>query len=287
MFFEQLLCSYIKDVLLLCPLMVGLEMTQFVVTMGADGFIDFLMSYCVELVLVLAERVYLDPALKAVGSVFPYIQVFFVRRYIDIRQKILDPEGLEDKEEVPDPEEPEENVIEDLIDAFQVYANETTACCLAPFLILWMLVFSKELKLVDTYGIRDSDLVYYVLFSIVTVPTQMTMDVFIQNSQELFHGWKVYEYLRYAQQRFINRTERWKLTESEQDESIDKNLRACDQLCFSTQFYFINSLTSTGLVFVIFAIEMMILAQYNMFGDPMFAGCAGYIGLVAYGIKFL
>merc|ERR1711881_835922 len=63
MFFEQLLCSYIKDVLLLCPLMVGLEMTEFVVTMGADGFIDFLMSYCVELILVLVERVYMDPAL--------------------------------------------------------------------------------------------------------------------------------------------------------------------------------------------------------------------------------
>jgi hypothetical protein len=287
MMFEQILCNYIKDVLLLCPLMVGLEMTQFIVTMGADGFIDFLMSYCVELVLVLAERVYLDPAIKAVSSVFPYIQVFFLRRYVDIRQKILDPEGLEDKEEIPDPEDPEENVIEDLIDAFQVYANETTAACLAPFIILWMLVFSKELNLVDTYGIRDSDLVYYVLFAIVIVPTQMCMDVFIQNSQELFHGWKIYEYLRYAQQRFINRTERWKLKEKEQDESIDKNLRAVDQVCFSTQFYFINALHSTGLVFVIFAIEMMILAQYNMFGDPMFAGCAGYIGAVAYGIKFL
>jgi hypothetical protein len=285
MLFEQVLCGYIKDVLLLCPLMVGLEMTQFVVTMGADGFIDFLMSYCVELVLVLAERVYLDPALKAVGSVFPYIQVFFLRLYIDIRQKILDPEGLEDKEEVPDPEEPEENVIEDLIDAFQVYANETTACCLAPFLILWMLFFSKELNLVDTYGIRDSDLVYYVLFAIVIVPTQMCMDVFIQNSQELFHGWKIYEYLRYAQQRFINRSERWKLNEKEQDESIDKNLRACDQLCFSTQFYFINALHSTGLVFVVFAIEIMILANYNMFGDPMFAATAAYVAFATKGLK--
>jgi len=287
MFFEQLLCNYIKDVLLLCPLMVGLEMTQFVVTMGADGFIDFLMSYCVELVLVLAERVYLDPALKAVGGIFPYISVFFQRLYVDMRQKILDPEGLEDVEEIPDPEEPEENVIEDLIDAFQVYANETTACCLAPFLILWMLVFSKELKLVDTYGIRDSDMVYYVLFAIVTVPTQMCMDVFIQNSQELFHGWKVYEYLRYAQQRFINRTERWKLVEKEQDESIDKNLRACDQLCFSTQFYFINSLHSLGLVFVVFSIEIMILFNYNMFADPMFAATTAYVMATCWLVKNL
>jgi hypothetical protein len=287
MFFEQLLCNYIKDVLLLCPLMVGLEMTQFVVTMGADGFIDFLMSYCVELVLVLAERVYLDPALKAVGSVFPYISVFFMRRYVDIRQRILDPEGLEDVEEIPDPEEPEENVIEDLIDAFQVYANETTAVCLAPFLILWMLVFSKELQLVTTYGIRDSDMVYYLLFSITAVPTQMCMDVFIQNSQELFHGWKIYEYLRYAQQRFINRTERWKLVEKEQDESIDKNLRACDQLCFSTQFYFINSLHSLGLVFVVFSIEIMILYNYNMFADPMFAVTVAYVMAASKIVKIL
>merc|ERR1712159_257196 len=188
MFFEQLLCSYIKDVLLLCPLMVGLEMTEFVVTMGADGFIDFLMSYCVELILVLVERVYMDPALKAIGSVFPFIAVFFKRLYIDIRQKIVDPEGLDDKEEVPDPEEPEENVIEDLIDSFQVNATETTAVCLAPFLILWMLFFSKELQLVDTYGIRDSDLVYYVLFAVVIVPTQMGMDVFIRTHKNCSMG---------------------------------------------------------------------------------------------------
>jgi hypothetical protein len=277
MFFEQLLCSYIKDVLLLCPLMVGLEMTEFVVTMGADGFIDFLMSYCVELILVLAERVYLDPALKAVGGIFPYIAVFCKRVYIDVRQKIVDPEGFDDKEEVPDPEEPEENVIEDLIDSFQVYANETTAVCLAPFLILWMLVFSKELDLVNTYGIRDSDLVYYVLFAVVIVPTQMAMDVFIQNAQELFHGWKIYEYLRYAQQRFLNREERWKLCEKEQDESIDKNLRALDQLCFSTQFYFINGVHAIGLVFVVFAIEMMILSNYNMFADPMLVAILLYL----------
>jgi hypothetical protein len=217
--------------------------------------------------------------------VFPYVSVFFKRLYIDIRQKIVDPEGLDDKEEVPDPEEPEENVIEDLIDAFQVYANETTAVCLAPFLILWMLVFSKELKLVDTYGIRDSDLVYYILFAVVIVPTQMGMDVFIQNSQELFHGWKIYEYLRYAQQRFINRTERWKLCEKEQDESIDKNLRAVDQLCFSTQFYFINALHAMGIVFVVFAVEMMILSNYNMFGDPMLPAMVLYMLVVVRAIK--
>jgi hypothetical protein len=287
MFFEQLLCSYIKDVLLLCPLMVGLEMTEFVVTMGADGFIDFLMSYCVELILVLAERVYLDPALKAVGGVFPYIAVFCKRLYIDLRQKIVDPEGFDDIEEVPDPEEPEENVIEDLIDSFQVYANETTAVCLSPFLILWMLVFSKELDLVNTYGIRDSDLVYYVLFAVVIVPTQMAMDVFIQNAQELFHGWKIYEYLRYAQQRFLNRTERWKLCEKEQDESIDKNLRALDQLCFSTQFYFINGMHAIGLVFVVFAIEMMILSSYNMFADPMLVAILLYLLIGGRMIKLL
>jgi len=119
----------------------------------------------------------------------------------------------------------------------------------------------------------------------VIVPTQMGMDVFIQNSQELFHGWKIYEYLRYAQQRFINRTERWKLCEKEQDESIDKNLRAVDQMCFSTQFYFINSLHSMGIVFVVFAVEMMILSEYNMFADPMFPAMVLYMLVMVRVIK--
>ena len=191
MSFEQILSGYLKDILLLCPLMVGLEVVQFAATMGANGFIDFLLSYFVGLMLLLAERLYLDPALKASFGIIPHISVFIQRRYIELRQKVLDPDGLEPMEEIPDVEEPEENVIEELIDAFQVYSNEATATVVAPFVVMWMLMFSKELQLVQTYGIRDSDMVYYILFTIISVPTQMIMDCYVLNCQELFHGWKV------------------------------------------------------------------------------------------------
>jgi hypothetical protein len=75
------------------------------------------------------------------------------------------------------------------------------------------------------------------------------------------------------------------LCEKEQDESIDKNLRAVDQLCFSTQFYFINSLHSMGIVFVVFAVEMMILSEYNMFADPMLPAMIIYMLIVVRVIK--
>ena len=72
-------------------------------------------------------------------------------------------------------------------------------------------------------------------------------------------------------------SERWKLNEKDQDESIEKNLRALDQCCFSSQFYFINSLMGLGSVFSVLATEMMILSQYNMFADPMFGATVLYV----------
>jgi len=42
-----------------------------------------------------------------------------------------------------------------------------------------------------------------------------------------------------------------------------------------------------GIVFVVFAVEMMILANYNMFGDPMFAAVVFYVYFSVLGIKML
>ena len=53
------------------------------------------------------------------------------------------------------------------------------------------------------------------------IPFQIVMDIFIFNIQELFHGWKVYEYMKYARYRFNNCTARWKGLEKTFDESID------------------------------------------------------------------
>jgi hypothetical protein len=48
--------------------------------------------------------------------------------------------------------------------------------------------------------------------------------------------------MKYARYRYVNRTARWKGLEKVYDESIDYSLRTVDQMCFSSQFYFILGL---------------------------------------------
>ena len=118
------------------------------------------------------------------------------------------------------------------------------------------------------------------------IPFQIVMDIFIFNIQELFHGWKVYEYMKYARYRFNNRTARWKGLEKTFDESIDYSLRTVDQMCFSSQFYFILGIGGSGSFLFVLAISMMLRAKYNMFEDILFGLVVAIIlGLCVIGRK--
>merc|ERR550514_2601785 len=44
-------------------------------------------------------------------------------------------------------------------------------------------------------------------------------------------------------------------------------MRTIDQMCFSSQFYFMNTLMVSGIILLVMAIEIMLRADYNMFGD--------------------
>jgi hypothetical protein len=45
-------------------------------------------------------------------------------------------------------------------------------------------------------------------------------------------------------------------------------MRTIDQMCFSSQFYMMSTLHTMGLISVVFAVEIMVRKEYNMFGDP-------------------
>ena len=141
---------------------------------------------------------------------------------------------------------------------------------MSPLFIYFYYQFNEYLQLSYLFGFRQKDLIIYLLFGVVIIPFQIVMDIFIFNTQELYHGWKVYEYMKYARYRFHNRTARWKGLERSYDESIDYSLRSVDQMCFSSQFYFILAIGGSGSFLFTLSISMMLRAKYNMFEDILF-----------------
>ena len=138
-----------------------------------------------------------------------------------------------------------------------------------PFLMVVIMVFRDEMEITILYGIKEDDMEYYVLFALAIIPFQIVADVFLHNALELLHGWKMHEYLEYCKVRFLQRQVWWKgLERSTLDECINESLRSMDQLCFSSQYYMLNTIHVNAIVYFVLGVEMMARAKYTAFGDP-------------------
>jgi hypothetical protein len=108
----------------------------------------------------------------------------------------------------------------------------------------------------------------------MVIPFTSIPDIFIYSSNELFWGWKVYEYLVYSRYRFLQRETRWKGMEDSLDECIEENMRSADQMCFSSQFYLMVTVHTNGMLYAIFGLMVLFRAPaprtndaYVVFGD--------------------
>ena len=94
-----------------------------------------------------------------------------------------------------------------------------------PFFVYLFIQFRTQCGVPAGYNIRQSDMVIYMMFQLVLLPFQAVMDVFHLMTMEVYHGWKVYEYMVYSRYRFLQRETRWKGMEDSLDECIGEDLR--------------------------------------------------------------
>ena len=265
---EMMQESFLKEALLCTPASVCLSMTAGLVTIAADDFTDFTLGFFLELFIGLGEYVFLDSGIAFVSAQWPKLTNV-------ISQMVMKRRGA--GEIVQLEAEEEESSLEDLMGFLTGYGVSTSSLILTPFFLYFYFDFNPQLQLSFLFGIRQKDLLIYLLFAGVIVFFQFIMDVVLFNTQELFHGWKVYEYMKYARYRFNNRSARWKGMELHFDESISAELRTVDQMCFSSQFYFLLGLGGAGSFLFVLSIEMMLRVNYNMFKDPCFLLLIGIV----------
>jgi len=46
---------------------------------------------------------------------------------------------------------------------------------------------------------------HYAIFALLIIPFQIAADVYLHGAIELFHGWKIHDYLVYTRYRFLQR----------------------------------------------------------------------------------
>merc|ERR1711871_1892319 len=141
-----------------------------------------------------------------------------------------------------------------MVEALLVFAMESINALFNPAIVAWMFLFRKQLKVAEVYAINDTDLVYYLQFTIFLLPGKFLLDVFNHNAIERFFGWPQFEYVKECEKRFKSRTKRWiglMDPRPEKDtEYLGYQLISLDHMAFSSQYYFMATFHTSGILCV-------------------------------------
>lgn len=289
--------SQLHEGLLHIPLSIAFGLTESVMTLSANNFLDFLLSYIVSFGFIFLSRMYVGPYF---GPFYDYVR-YQARRLLDkVTEKL--PRWLIAKKPLPKAEQAaadaaaaegkkrsvqgfggrENQTVEPILEYLADYSSETIQLLYSPVIILLLIIFRDETGMPALYNIRQQDMTFYLIFALVIILFQYCADVFIHGAIENFHGWKVYDYLVYTRYRFLQREARWKGMEDTLDECIEDSLRTLDQMCFSSQYYMMMAMYVNGMVFILLGLEMMIRNDYNLWSDPAFYIIFTYTLIMAY-----
>jgi len=133
-----------------------------------------------------------------------------------------------------------------------------------------LLLFYDECLIAQNYVILLNQIGYYISFAVVIAPFSSVMDICIHNIQELMFGWKLYDYLAYQRYRFTVREHRWMMRNTVVDESIAEEFIIIDLLCFSSQYYYLVTMASFGMMMAVMGLEIYLRQNYVPFQDPTF-----------------
>ncbi len=277
------------DDLLGVPVMTAVGLVQVIVTMSADDFVDFLLSYIVGFGFLIIGRMYRNPLQADVIERVRGTFISLIRLSKVSLNRILG--GSQDKCPIKSSEIPpgkNNQAVEPLLGSYASYSGDALSLLYTPFIMIVIMAFRDEVEITKLYGIKEDDMEYYVIFALAIIPFQVFADIFFHNAFELLHGWKILEYLEYCNVRFLQREMWWKgLEKNTLEECIEDSLKKIDQMCFSSQYYMLNTIHLNAMLYFILGIEMMTRAKYTVFGDPIVIPLAASIILISVAVKAL
>jgi len=271
-FFQNFLNNVLGDLLLVQPMAVSYHLIEIISTLGAATFLDFMQVFVFQLLYKVCMRIYIYPGIQNAKELINYL-ISVMKRYQEKRDREDDlEEGDEDFEDELFNEvefetfSPAENIIMMLSN----YSAELIVLLYYPFIILFLWwADGIGLQAGSHYGLRTTDFVFYVLFSLFVIPFRIFIDTLVLSSNELFHGWKILDYMKYCRHRFLRRSQRWRSYERSEDASIHESLQNLDLNCFSSQYYFTIGMGAIGSLLIMFSLEIISRNYHNPFGDKM------------------
>merc|ERR1711871_1035308 len=268
---EIVIAPTLRESLFIGPQVIAYVLISNMTTMGAPNFVEFIVSYFAGLFLTFFERLYFSPVIGIFITNLPKWKMMAERRLRGNKRMTREEKAKEelDWRRVIEEIELHEEGIEPMLDSYIDYCLDTASVIIAPFLYYWLSLFYEESEIAALYEIKENQTNIYVTFAIAVIPFTFFTDVFIHNTLELVHGWKIYDYVSYQRYRFTVRENRWLMRTSIFDESIGQNAQTIDMLCFSSQYYLLVSQLGFGITLGVMALEIYLRQNFNVFRDPV------------------
>jgi len=187
----QAMDKQLGEALLSAPVMTAFGIVQAVVTMSANDFMDFLLSYIVGFGFLILERMYIGPLLSSILN-WSYNSLSAMAK---CARNLLPPilwgdqndSSSNDTDSVSVREENGET-LEPLLGSYTSYSCDMLSLLYFPFIMVVIMIFREEAEMMKLYNIKESDMEYYLLFALVIIPFQIMADIFMQNSLELLRS---------------------------------------------------------------------------------------------------
>jgi len=137
-------------------------------------------------------------------------------------------------------------------------------------LLFTVWAFYQETNLAPQYNITQEGYIYYYLFSLISIPFQIVIDILFYNIIDLYHGINFFSYLTDCKERFANRKNKWIADSNEIFEEVENKSLSIQSFAFSSQYYFSITLAMGAMFHLFFGIQILTSAQgYNIFADEL------------------
>lgn len=270
-----------RDAFLCAPLAVVLNILQYMIILGSQDFVAYCIVYFETLGVTIVMRLYLTPFLSTFNAMYPLYKFRLITAARYAQQRPTKDQRLADEQE--ERALREETVVETegmapVLESYLDYSAEVTALVLYPFfmIVIYLLDSASAIHpfhltgLPSDWGVKPEYIIYYTIFSFVTILPQLMMDVFLMNTLELVHGWRFFDYVSYQRYRYTLRPTRWSLDKFTRDEAMAEHLQLADMLCFSSQYYFLISAHAWGALIFFLGLVMQVNQGHVLFGDWVF-----------------
>ena len=280
---DMLLEVSLREKMLTTPMSTVFAIMQGLVTFGATDFLNFMLSFAVDVACAWGMGVYIGPAADQLGDwsidaakrALRHVRELIRRSSsitltAEVEKEADDHASLrQTMEEKPLTLDEMGGTVEAVVRVMRNYVADVSAAIHAVEMILLFMLFRTECGFPDQYSIKETDMKYYLYFAIILLGFKLMYDQFVFSAVECTWGIKLHDYLVYARYRFLKRETRWKGMERHMDECVDEGFRSLDAMTFSSQFYFMNFVATQGMFMTIFGMQIIKYNGYNPFNDPV------------------